>query len=91
MADEQVQDLRKRKLISHASENGQNPDLRYTTIGGTGAVNESLVALKAEQLNGEKYTRALVARALKILIDHQDDRDALLSPDATGFWLCFKL
>ncbi len=86
MAIEQMQDLRKRKLISHANQHGQNPDLRYTALGGAGAVNESIVSLKADQLaDEEKYTRALVARTLKILIDRQDDRDALLSPDATGF------
>ncbi len=84
MANEQMSDLRKRKLVSHANEHGENPDLRYTTLGGTGAVIESVVSLKPEHIPEEKYTRALVARVFKLLFDKQDDRDALLSPDATG-------
>lgn len=84
MADEQMSDLRKRKLVSHANMRGENPDLRYTVLGGTGAIVESVVSLKPQHIPEEKYTKALVAHVFKLLFDRQDDRDALLSPDATG-------
>ena len=85
MAQEQIADLYKRKVVSHTNGRGINPDLRYTRLGGDGAVMESVVSLKPGQVRDNKYTKALVAHVLKLLIDRQDDRDALLSPDATGF------
>jgi len=91
MADEHINDLSKRKVVSHCNQRGANPDRRYTDLGGTGSVSESLATLKEDQLDGNKYTRAMVARLLKKFIDHQDDRDSLLSPDATGFGFAIKL
>jgi len=85
MAEKQIADLGKRRLVSHTNEHGENPDLRYTKLGGDGAIMESVVSLKPGQVKDNQYSRALVAHALKLLIDRQDDRESLLSPDATGF------
>jgi hypothetical protein len=91
MAEAQVSDLFKRKVISHTNEKGENPDLRYTSWGGSGAIMESLVVLKPEHVKKNEYTRALVAHAFKLLLERQDDRDSLLSPDATGFGFALRL
>jgi len=86
MAREHVDGLARRNVISHANEAGDNPDVRYTKCGGSDAVTESVASLK----NGsslKKMTRAQIARLMKILTDREDDRDAILSPDATAMGL----
>ena len=91
MAEAHGSDLHKRKLVSHLNGKGENPDLRYTNMGGGGTVIESIISLKPAYVKDNKYTRALVAYAFKLLLEHQDDREGLLSPDATGFGFALKL
>ncbi len=91
VAEAHVIDLQKRNLVSHTNTKGENPDLRYTLAGGSGAIVESVIALKPEQVRKDEYTRALVAYAFKLLLERQDDREALLSPDVTGFGFAMRL
>lgn len=91
VAEAHIEDLYNRKVVSHISKAGENPDLRYTIAGGAGALTESLALLKPELVKKNEYTRALVARAFKLLLEKQDDRDALLSPNATGFGFAMRL
>lgn len=91
VAEAHVADLQKRNLVSHTNAKGENPDLRYTLAGGSGAIIESVVALKPEQVQKDEYTRALVAYAFKLLLERQDDREALLSSDGTGFGFALRL
>jgi uncharacterized protein YkwD len=83
VAKEQAVDLARRNLVSHANTSGENPDLRYTKDGGTDAITESVASLR-ELPSGKKMTRANIARLMKILLDREDDREAVLSPDATA-------
>jgi uncharacterized protein YkwD len=82
MAREHVDGSARRNVISHANEAGDNPDVRYTKCGGSDAVTESIAFLKNDY-SLKKMTRAQIARLIKILTDKEDDRDAILSPDAT--------
>jgi uncharacterized protein YkwD len=84
MARDHADDLAGRNLLSHASASGANPDLRYTALGGSDAITESLVSLNKGQLKMPCFSRALVAQILKAMLDRQDDREAILSGDATG-------
>jgi uncharacterized protein YkwD len=84
MANNHASDLARRNVLSHASETGDNPDLRYTAVGGTDAVTESVDSVAGDFAKSDKPTKAAVAMALKTMMDRQDDRDAILSPDATG-------
>lgn len=84
MAREHLADLCPRNVLSHASSGGLNPDLRYTVSGGSDAITESLVSLKSDQLKTQVLSRSLVAQVLKTMMSRQDDRDSILSPDATG-------
>lgn len=83
VAREQVEDLARRNTVSHLNSKGLNPDQRYTTAGGNDALLENLAAIPSDL--APKDNRALVARAIFIMKGRQDDRDALLSPDATHF------
>lgn len=85
VAQEHINDLSKRNVISHAGAKGLNPDERYTSAGGTNVLTESLVSIKTEDAQSEKFTRALAARILKVLMSRQDDRDAILNSEATSF------
>jgi hypothetical protein len=85
MAAKHACDLARRNVISHASEAGENPDLRYTAIGGTDAITEGLVSLTGNFTNSQKPTKMAVALALKAMMARQDDREAILSAEATGF------
>lgn len=84
MASEHVTDLSSRCLLSHVSGKGQNPDLRYTASGGSDSVTESIVSLKQGDLKEPVLSKGAVALLLKNIFARQDDRDAVLSPDATG-------
>ena len=88
VAQTQAADLARRRVISHLDSNGDNPDRRYTLSGGTDALFECLVAL---QKSGDmpKHNCATVARSLKVIMGRQDEREALISPDATGCGLAF--
>ncbi len=78
-----IDDLCQRDTVSHLNKSGLNPDVRYTQAGGNDALSESLVSIGGAA--GRKLNRALVARSVELLKSHQDDRDALFSPDATHF------
>jgi hypothetical protein len=84
MASEHVADLCSRCLLSHISGKGANPDLRYTAAGGSDAVTESLVSLKPSDFKEPVLSKAAVALLLKSMFAKQDDRDAILSAEATG-------
>ena len=85
MAKEHAKDLIARNVVSHTNRAGENPDFRYTTLGGTDAITESLMTLKNPQSGEPKPTRAVAVRVLKGMMTKEDDREALLSPDVTGF------
>lgn len=83
LATEHVTQLAERAQISHSNVKGENPDRRYTLLGGTDAVTESLVSLKSSELGSKRMYRGAAAKLLKVLMSHQDDRDALTSHDST--------
>lgn len=83
MADEQIRDLAERGVVSHNNSKGDNPDRRYTLLGGVDAVNETLAILNTAELNTSHLCKAAVAKSLKQLLMQQDDREALLAPEAT--------
>ncbi|HEY9787931.1 MAG TPA: CAP domain-containing protein, partial [Candidatus Obscuribacterales bacterium] len=87
MAREHAVQLAQRAVVSHADEKGNNPDRRYTLLGGTDAVTESVLSIKSEELGTKKLLRSAAPRIMKVFMSHQDDRDALTSPDtnAMGF------
>jgi hypothetical protein len=84
-----IDDLCRRDTVSHLDQSGLNPDARYTKAGGNDALSESLVSIGGA--DGQKLNRALVARSIELLKSHQDDRDALFSPDATHFAFSLSL
>lgn len=84
MAVNHARDLAKRNVLSHGDKDGLNPDLRYTALGGNDVVTESLISLKGDQVKSQCFSKAIVAQVLKTMIERQDDREALLSVDATG-------
>lgn len=90
MAKEHNDELCKRNVISHANAKGENPDRRYTVSGGTGALTESIVSNKTPDTFSKSPTRAAVAEIMKTLMSRQDDRDAILNPDATHIGLCIN-
>lgn len=83
LATEHVAQLAERAQISHSNVKGENPDRRYTLLGGTDAVTESLVSLKSSELGSRRMYRGAAAKLLRVLMSHQDDRDALTSRDTT--------
>ena len=83
LASEHASQLAERSQISHSNVKGENPDRRYTLLGGTDAVSESLVSLKAGELGSRRLYRGAAAKLLRVLMSHQDDRDALTSRDTT--------
>ncbi|MBA3855878.1 MAG: hypothetical protein C0507_03105 [Cyanobacteria bacterium PR.3.49] len=83
LATEHVTQLAERAQISHCNAKGENPDRRYTLLGGTDAVTESLVSLKSGELGSKRLYRGAAAKLLRVLMSHQDDRDALTSRDST--------
>ncbi len=89
LATEHVIDLGKRGVVSHTDARGRNPDHRFTILGGTEAVNENLNVLSTADLPSSKLTKSVVAKLLKQMLTRQDDREAILAPEAThaGFSL----
>ncbi|MBZ0189383.1 MAG: hypothetical protein K8F91_24270 [Candidatus Obscuribacterales bacterium] len=83
MADAHLQDLVGRGVISHSNSKGHNPDRRYSLLGGTNAISESLVSLNTADLRSSKLTKAAVASVIKKMMKRQDDREALLAPEST--------
>jgi len=88
VAHDQVEDLCTRNAISHFNKAGENPDYRYTKGGGSDALSESLVVLTWDSTR--KMNREMIARMFHTLRSRQDDRDSLLSPDATHFGFSFN-
>lgn len=83
MAQEHTADQAKRSVLSHFSSKGDNPDRRLTLLEGTDCVTESIASVKVADVGVKRVCRAAVVRILKVLLMRQDDRDALLSADAT--------
>ncbi len=83
LATEHATQLAERAQISHCNVKGENPDRRYTLLGGTDAVSESLVSLKRGELGSGRLYRGAAAKLLRVLMSHQDDREALTSRDTT--------
>lgn len=83
LATEHATQLAERAQISHSNVKGENPDRRYTLLGGTDALTESLVSLKSAELGSRRLYRGAAAKLLRVLMSHQDDRDALTSRDST--------
>jgi len=92
VAGTHVQELAKRAVLSHFSAAGDNPDRRYTLAGGSDALVESIASIKCAELGGsKKCSKAALAKTLRALLGRQDDRDALLSPDATHLGVAMAL
>lgn len=87
VAKKHVEDLCKRNVISHTDAKGENPDRRYTLAGGTGSLTENLVSLSLADAGVEKRTKAQIAKMLKSMMSRQDDREAVMAPEATDIGL----
>lgn len=89
MAGELASDLAKRNVLSHFNSSGDGPDRRLTLLQGADALNEGIASVKTSEVGSKRMCKAAVARILKTMLGRQDDRDALLNPDAThiGFAL----
>lgn len=83
MADEHTRDLVERGVVSHNSSKGDNPDRRYTLLGGVDAVSENLAVIGGSELGPNKLCKAAVAKIFKQMLMQQDDREALMAPEAT--------
>ncbi len=83
IASDLTKDLAKRNVLSHFSSDGSNPDRRFTLNEGNDAVNEGIASVKTSEVGVRHLCKAGVARILKTMLSRQDDRDALLNPDAT--------
>ena len=92
MAGELASDLAKRNVLSHFNSAGDGPDRRLTLLAGSDALNEGIASVKTAEVGSKRMCKAAVARILKIMLGRQDDRDALLNPDAThvGFALALN-
>lgn len=91
VAGTHVQELAKRSSLSHFSLTGENPDRRYTLAGGNDALVESIASVKCADTGSKKLSKAALARTLKTLLSRQDDRDALMSPDASNLGFAMAL
>lgn len=83
LAQEHTADQARRSVLTHFSSKGDNPDRRMTLLESTDCVTESIASVKVAELGVKRVCKAAAARILKVLLTRQDDRDALLSPDAT--------
>lgn len=91
VAGTHVQELAKRAVLSHFSSAGDNPDRRYTLSGGNDAMVESIASVKCAEVGNKKCSKAAMAKTIRALLGRQDDRDALLSPDATHLGVAMAL
>lgn len=83
MAKNHIADLHKTSALSHTDSRGNNPDRRFTVLGGVDAVSETLAAIDSADLGTSRPTKAAVAKSFKQMMLRTDDRDALMSPDAS--------
>ena len=92
VAANHIQELAARSVISHFSSRGENPDRRYSLAGGSDAMVESVASIKTAEVGSTKLSKAALAKLIKSLLGRQDDRDALMSPDASqlGFALALS-
>lgn len=89
VARDLVADLCKRDCVMHQNSLGENPDVRYTKAGGVDCMVESLASTKLKRR--PIPNKALVYNLVKQLLDHQDDRDALLNVHASHFGFSFDI
>jgi uncharacterized protein YkwD len=87
VAQKQVQDMTARGEISHFDKAGENPDKRYTDVGGTDAITEGIVQLP--DASTHKMNKAMIVRMFRLMTKSQDDRDSLLAPEATELGFSF--
>ena len=83
LAKAHAAELCSRRVLSHQDLKGNNPDRRYTLAGGNDLLYESIVSI-ANDPGSVKLTRAIAVNLLKTIMNRQDEREALLSADATG-------
>lgn len=81
VASEIVADNCKRNTVAHLNFDGDNPDVRYTKLGGTDCLVETLAAAKTDRK--PVINKSLIYGIIKDMTSHQDDRDALFGSHAT--------
>lgn len=89
MAKTHISELATRKIISHTDLKGRNPDQRLTDAGGADAVEECLSAITTGNLKSSELNKMVGAALIKMMLERQDDREALLNPDATHLSMQF--
>jgi uncharacterized protein YkwD len=90
MAKAHITELAARKIISHTDLKGKNPDQRLTEAGGADAVEECLSAITTGNLKSSELNKMVGAALIKMMLERQDDREALLNPDATHLSMQFS-
>lgn len=90
MAKAHITELATRKIISHTDLKGRNPDQRLTELGGADAVEECLSAITTGNLKSSELNKMVGAALIKMMLERQDDREALLNPDATHLSIQFS-
>jgi len=83
MSKTHIDELASRKIISHTDLKGRNPDQRLTELGGSDAVEECLSAITTGNLKSSQLNKMVGAALIKMMLERQDDREALMNPDAT--------
>ncbi|MDX2105929.1 MAG: CAP domain-containing protein [Candidatus Melainabacteria bacterium] len=90
MAKTHITELATRRIISHTDLKGKNPDQRLTDSGGSDAVEECLAAITTGNLKSAQLNKMVGAALIKMMLERQDDREALLNPDATHLSMQFS-
>ncbi len=85
VAGEQALDLIEKGSLSYYNKKNQNPDERYTTHGGTGAIVEILKGFEEENGKSIKLTELLAQQLVQAIIANPDDSQVLFSPYITQF------
>lgn len=89
LAKAHIAELSSRRLISHTDVKGRNPDQRLTDLGGADAVEECLSSITTGNLKSSDLNKMVGASLLKVMLERQDDREALMNPDATHLSIQF--
>ncbi len=89
LAKAHITDLTSRKLISHTDIKGKNPDQRLTELGGADACEECLASITTGNLSSSELNKMVAASLIKMMLERQDDREALFNPDATHLSIQF--
>lgn len=90
MAKTHISELATRRIISHTDLKGRNPDQRLTESGGVDAVEECLAAITTGNLKSSQLNKMVGAALIKMMLERQDEREALLNPDATHMSIQFS-